>query len=277
MSQLIAAECFLGYGRQVWNPRINFFLLGRRVGYDIFDLWQTRLALKHLFSISLDLFVKLSHMWFIVDKFHQFDQIYELSKLKLVLSKFVTFYTDSWPRGLLSNYKHTTLFNNNNLKFPHFVFVSNSVENFAAINEAFSVRVPSFSLVDSNSSPTYSFISIPSNAKSLKSLFFFCIFVAKIVSYSNAVRAGKFLFSSFEKSKKLKVTLNPFNLARSQEKYRLIVSAFLQLSTSYSLNNFDSKGLLSVIRLHLFRFCNANFQIYLFEHFFKIFCIRLFG
>jgi len=284
VNQLVAAECFLGYGKQIWNPRINFFLLGRRLHYDIFDLWQTRLILKQLFSVSLDLFVKSSHMWFIADKFEEFNQIYELSKLKVVLSKFVTFYTDSWPNGLLSNYKHSTLykhsitFNNNKIfKFPHFVFVSNSIENFAAINEAFSIKVPSFSLVDSNSSPTYSFIGIPSNAKSLKSLFFFCILMAKIILYSNAVRASKFLFLSFKKSKKLSVTFNSnksnFKLTNLNKRYYLIIAMFSQLLCNYNdYRNFNSLvKLLIESKSYLYDLFSINFKTYLIEFFFKIF------
>lgn len=280
VNQLIASECFLGYGRQVWNPRINFFLLGRRFNYDIFDLWQTRLALKQLFNVSLDLFVKSSHMWFIVDKFKEFNQIYELSKLKIVLSKFVTFYTDSWPKGLLSNYKHAITFNNKKFfKFPHFVFVSNSIENFAAVNEAFSIKVPSFSLIDSNSSPTYSFISIPSNAKSFKSIFFFCIFIAKIVSYSNAVRAGKFLFKSFKKGKNLIFKINKFNfkLAYFKEKYHLVVIAFLQLmnnNCNFLFNLNSTKYLLTISKLYLFNFFSVSFKIYLIKYFFEIFYLK---
>jgi len=154
-------------------------------------------------GVLTDLFIRHAQLWFIADKFIEFNEIRELVRLRLCLFKIVTFHINSWPKGLLSNYKHAVSFKIDSFKFPHVIFAADSVENFAAINEAFSIKIPSISLVDSNSSPTCSFFSIPANTKSFKSLFLFFIFVAKAVSYSRAIRAGKFLFSSFKKSKKL--------------------------------------------------------------------------
>lgn len=207
ISQLVAAECFFGFHKRVWDSRINFFLLGRRWNHDIFDLYQTRLNLRIIMGALIDMFTKYSQLWFIADKFVEFNEVKELIQLKSRLFRIATFHTNSWPKGLLSNYKHTVSFKIDSFRFPHVIFTADSVENFAAINEAFSIKIPSIALVDTNSSPSYSFFSIPANTKSFRSLFLFCIFIAKAASYSRGVRAGRFLFSVFRKSKRLRKIL----------------------------------------------------------------------
>lgn len=230
ISQLVAAECFLGFHKRVWNPRINFFLLGRRQNHDIFDLYQTRLNLRVIIYVLIDLFTKYSQLWFIADKFVEFNEVKELIQLKSRLFRLVTFHINTWPKGLLSNYKHAVSFKIDSFRFPHIIFTADSVENFAAINEAFSIKIPSIALTDTNSSPIHSFFSIPANTKSFKSLFLFCIFIAKAASYSRGIRAGKFLFSAFKKSNKLR------KIFRTKQ-----FSSFKFESTNIKLSYFDKK------------------------------------
>jgi hypothetical protein len=171
----------------------------------------------------------------------------------------VTFHVDSWPKGLLSNYKHAVSFGIDSFRFPHAIFTADSVENFAAINEAFSIKIPSISLTDTNSSPTHTFFSIPTNTKSFRSLFLFCIFIAKAASYSRGIRAGKFLFSTYRKSRKLQKIFRikqfnyfKFNLINTElvyfnkKFYDLFIPIFLQL-----LSRQDSSHLKSYRRLFI--------------------------
>ena len=46
LSQLSSTDLFLGYAISNWNSRINYFLLGKRYGINLFDLNYTYLLLK---------------------------------------------------------------------------------------------------------------------------------------------------------------------------------------------------------------------------------------
>lgn len=202
ITQLVAAECFLGCHRKVWDPKINFFLLGRRYNHDVFDLNHTRLILRSTMNCLIEMFNKKCHLWFISNNFPEFLRIKELTSIKTVLSNQITFKVNPWLGGSLSNFKYSPHDIANTL-FPHVIFTADSLDNFPVINEAYSIKVPSFSLVDSNSSPSLSFFPIPSNTKGFRPIFLFSLLAAKAVFYSRSVIAGKFLFASFLKCKKL--------------------------------------------------------------------------
>ena len=101
---------------------------------------------------------------------------------------------------MLSNYKYVRIIKP--AKFPHGIFVPNMQNNHYVINEAFVINIPSISLVDSIDNPSNVFFPIPGNSKSLKSLFFFYMVIAKSLFYSRYVVSSKFIFSSINRSLK---------------------------------------------------------------------------
>ena len=74
--------------------------------------------------------------------------------------------------------------------------------NHYVINEAFVINIPSISIVDSIDNPSNVFFPVPGNSKSLRSLFFFYMVIAKSLFYSRYVVSSKFIFSSINRSLK---------------------------------------------------------------------------
>lgn len=110
---------------------------------------------------------------------------------------------------MLSNYKYVRIVKP--AKFPHAVFVPNMQNNHYVVNEAFIINIPSISLIDSIDNPSNVFFPLPGNSKSLKSLFFFYMIIAKCLFYSRYISSSKFIFSSVNSSLKKFRLKNYFN------------------------------------------------------------------
>jgi hypothetical protein len=98
---------------------------------------------------------------------------------------------------MLSNYKYVSIVKP--AKFPHSIFVPNIQNNHYVINESFIINIPSIAIVDSIDNPSNVFFPIPGNSKSLKSLFFFYMVIAKSLFYSRYITSSKFIFNSINR------------------------------------------------------------------------------
>lgn len=83
------------------------------------------------------------------------------------------------------------------------IFFPNFSHNHYIVNECFVVNIPSFSLIDTIENPSNVFFPIPSNSRSVKSLFFYYILFTKIALHVRYNSASTFLFSFFKKSKNI--------------------------------------------------------------------------
>jgi hypothetical protein len=73
--------------------------------------------------------------------------------------------------------------------------------NFYIINECSAINIPAFSLVDSSDNPLNVVFPIPAASKSVRSLFYFYMLVAKAVAHSRYILSFSFVFSSFSSAK----------------------------------------------------------------------------
>lgn len=193
VNQLIASDLFLGYHIANWNPRTNFFLIGKYKNTNIFNINYTYSLSKKLVFFLSDLFANKGHIWLVNENFLLFGKSVELRRLSTSFPE-IAFLNSKWYKGMLSNYKYVAVVKPS--KFPHSIFVPNMQNNHYVVNEAFLISVPSISLVDSLDNPSNVFLPIPGNSKSLKSLFFFYTIITKSLFYSRYVTSSKFLFSS---------------------------------------------------------------------------------
>jgi hypothetical protein len=99
----------------------------------------------------------------------------------------------------LSNYKFVLCVKPK--KFPHAIFVPNLQNNHFVVNESYAVKIPSFGIIDSIDNPLNIFLPLPGNSKSVKSLYFFYIFISKLVLYSRYIISSSFVFSLYNKVK----------------------------------------------------------------------------
>lgn len=199
LNQIIAADLFLGYHVSNWNPRINYFLIGKYKYSNIFNINYSYNLIKKFSSIILDLLIKKTRIWLVNENFGIFKQSKEFTKLKSFFKE-LGFYNEKWYKGLLSNYKYVRLIKP--YKFPHAIFVPNMQNNHFIINEAFLINIPSFAVVDSIDNPLNVFLPLPGNSKSVKSIFFFYLFVCKLALHSRYLISSSFVFSLYNKSKK---------------------------------------------------------------------------
>jgi small subunit ribosomal protein S2 len=193
VNQLIASDLFLGYHIANWNPRTNFFLIGKYRNTNIFNINYTYFLTKKFITFLSELFVNKGHLWLVNENFSLFNRSIELHRLSNLFSE-ITFLNSKWCKGMLSNYKYVSIVKPN--KFPHSIFVPNMQNNHYVVNEAFIINVPSIAIVDSIDNPSNIFFPIPGNSKSLKSLFFFYIIIAKSLFYSRYIVSSKFIFNS---------------------------------------------------------------------------------
>lgn len=136
------------------------------------------------------------------ENFSLFKRSVELCQLYNLFPE-VSFLNSKWCKGMLSNYKYVSIVKPS--KFPHGVFVPNVQNNHYVINEAFIINIPSIAIVDTIDNPSNVFYPIPGNSKSLKSLFFFYLIIAKTLFYSRYLVSSKFIFNS------VKLCLKKFN------------------------------------------------------------------
>lgn len=72
-TQLISAGLFLGYNSSNWNSNSTYFLLGKRLGINLFNLNYTYLALKKFIFVLKQLFLKNSKVWVVSGNFRLFS------------------------------------------------------------------------------------------------------------------------------------------------------------------------------------------------------------
>lgn len=193
VNQLVASDLFLGYHIANWNPRINFFLIGKYKNTNIFNVNYTYLLAKKFIVFLSELFVNKGHLWLVNENFSLFNRSTELYQLYNLFPE-ITFLNTKWCKGMLSNYKYVSIVKP--AKFPHSIFVPNIQNNHYVINESFIINIPSIAIVDSIDNPSNVFFPMPGNSKSLKSLFFFYMVIAKSLFYSRYITSSKFIFNS---------------------------------------------------------------------------------
>jgi len=193
VNQLIACDLFLGYHITNWNPRTNFFLIGKYKNTNLFNINYTYFLTKKFITFLSELFINKGHLWLVNENFSLFNRSSELCQLLNSFTE-MTFLNSKWCKGMLSNYKYVSIVKPD--KFPHSIFVPNIQNNHYVVNEAFIINVPSIAIIDSVDNPSNVFFPIPGNSKSLKSLFFFYIITAKTLFYSRYSVSSKFLFNS---------------------------------------------------------------------------------
>lgn len=198
LNQIIGADLFLGYHISNWNPRINYFLIGRYRYSNIFNINYSYSLIKKFSSIILDLLIKKSRIWIVNENFSSsFDRSKEFVNLSRLFQE-LFFYNDKWSKGLLSNFKYVLI--SEPAKFPHAIFVPNLQNNHFVVNEAFLTHIPSFSIIDSVDNPSNVFLPLPGNSKSINSLYFFYLLIAKLVLHSRYTASSSFLFSLYNKA-----------------------------------------------------------------------------
>ena len=199
INQLIASDLFWGYHIANWNPRTNFFLIGKYKSTNIFNVNYTYFLAKKFIVFLSELFINKGQLWLVNENFSLFNRSVELYRLSNLFPE-LTFFNSKWCKGMLSNYKYVRIIKP--AKFPHGIFLPNMQNNHYVINEAFVINIPSISLVDSIDNPSNVFFPVPGNSKSLKSLFFFYMIITKSLFYSRYVVSSKFIFSSINRSLK---------------------------------------------------------------------------
>jgi len=195
-NQLLAADLFLGYHTSNWNPRINYFLIGKYKNSNIFNVNHIYASTKKFISITSDLFAKKCSVWLVNEKFSSFKDSPQFSKLSVLFPE-VKFINEKWCKGVLSNYKHVRRVRP--WRFPHAIFVPNMQNNHYVVNECFIINIPSFSITDSVDNPTNVFFPIPGNSRSIRALFLFYLMVCKSVLYSRCLSSSSFIFSFYKK------------------------------------------------------------------------------
>lgn len=190
INQLIASDLFLGYHIANWNPRTNFFLIGKYKNTNIFNINYAYFLSKKFIGFLSELFVNKGRLWIVNENFSLFNRSIELCKLYSLFPE-VSFLNSKWCKGMLSNYKYVSIVKP--VKFPHGIFVPNVQNNHYVINESFIINIPSIAIVDTIDNPSNVFYPIPGNSKSLKSLFFFYLIIAKTLFYSRYLISSKFI------------------------------------------------------------------------------------
>jgi|LNAP01.1.fsa_nt_gb ribosomal protein S2 len=198
-NQLLAADLFLGYHTSNWNPRINYFLIGKYKNSNIFNANHIYASTRKFISITSDLFAKKCSVWLVNEKFSSFKDSPQFSKLPVLFPE-IKFMNEKWCKGVLSNYKHVRRIRP--WRFPHSIFVPNMQNNHYVINECFIINIPSFGIADSVDDPTNVFFPIPGNSRSVRALFLFYLMVCKSVLYSRCLSSSSFIFSFYKKASK---------------------------------------------------------------------------
>jgi ribosomal protein S2 len=198
LNQLISADLFLGYHVSNRNSAINYFLLGKYRRTDIFNINLTYTATKKFVTVVSDLLVKKCHFWLVNDQFSLFLKNSQLVGMSAAFREINLIYK-RWSKGTLSNYKYVGVAKL--WRFPHAIFFPGMSNNFYIINECSAVNIPAFSLTDSSDNPLNTTFSIPAASKSVRSLFYFYMLIARIVSRSRHIISASFVSLAFSKVK----------------------------------------------------------------------------
>lgn len=199
INQLIGSDLFLGYHLSNWNPRINYFLLGKYRSTNVFNLNYTYSFSKKFINLVTSLSLKKSKMWLVNENFELFQRSSTLTNLQKHFPEII-FVNSKWCKGTLSNYKHVKVVKT--FSFPHALFLPNMENNHYVINEGFIINIPTWALADSIDNPSNVFFPIPGNSKSIKSLFFFYLLTAKAVLSSRYFSSSSFIFKVYLSGKK---------------------------------------------------------------------------
>jgi len=156
VNQLIACDLFLGYHITNWNPRTNFFLIGKYKNTNLFNINYTYFLTKKFITFLSELFINKGHLWLVNENFSLFNRSSELCQLLNSFTE-MTFLNSKWCKGMLSNYKYVSIVKPD--KFPHSIFVPNIQNNHYVVNEAFIINVPSIAIIDSVDNPSNVFFS----------------------------------------------------------------------------------------------------------------------
>lgn len=261
INQLVSADLFLGYHVSNWNPRINYFLIGKYKGSNLFNLNHIYSNLKAITYFISELLSKKSRIWIINEKFTIFNRSVEFCKLAKSFPELI-FFNDKWCKGLLSNYKYVNKVRPD--KFPHAIIVPNLQNNHFVVNESFLVNIPSVSLVDSVDNPLNVFYPVPGNSKSIRSVFFFYLLISKSVLFARYTNAASFLFNSYSKARSfgfLKKSVIFFDFMKKYNNlgfrpYLLSENSYLVLVKSYFW-----KFLKSLKKSKRVRFLSSSFLI----------------
>lgn len=208
INQLIGADLFLGYHLSNWNPRINYFLLGKYKNTNVFNLNYTYSFSKKFINSVTSLFLKKSRMWLVNENFTLFERSSVLCSLQKRFPE-VIFVNSKWCKGTLSNYKHVRIVKT--FSFPHAMFLPNMENNHYVINEGFIINIPTWALADSIDNPSNVFFPIPGNSKSIRSLFFFYLLVAKTVLSARYFSSSSFIFKAYSSSRRSFLKIFGFN------------------------------------------------------------------
>ncbi len=194
INQLIGSDLFLGYHLSNWNPRINYFLLGKYKNTNIFNLNYTYSFVKKFINLVTSLSLKKSKIWLVNENFSLFEKNKVLISLQKRFPEIV-FVNSKWCKGTLSNYKHVKIVKP--FKFPHALFLPNMENNHYVINEGFIINIPTWAISDSLDNPSNVFFPLPGNSKSIRSLFFFYLLTTKSVFLSRYFSSSSFIFQAY--------------------------------------------------------------------------------
>lgn len=182
--QLISSSLFLGYSVSHRNSYVNYFLLGEKFGVNLFNLNFSYFAIKKFLFMLRHIMFNKGRIWVVNENFQLFPNI----STALMLYSRGIFQIKKWPKGLLTNRRSVI----SNVKFPHILFITNSFQNSYIANESMIFGVPTAGLVDSSENPLNYTFPIPSNSKSLNSIYFFYLLIYRVVKISHFERCKLF-------------------------------------------------------------------------------------
>lgn len=207
VNQLVGSGIFLGYYVSNWNPKVNYFLLGRYKGVNLFNVNHIYSCLKSFMTIISDILVRKGRIWVVNERFDLFFKSKEFTQISNVFRE-LRFVNSRWLKGSLTNFRYIKLSPSN--RFPHALVVPNLQNNSFVVNEAFLISIPSFSLVDTVDNPLNIFFPIPGNSRNIRTTYFLYLLISKVALYSRYVLSSSFIFQSYRKlkSKKYFFTVN---------------------------------------------------------------------
>lgn len=195
LNQFIASSLFLGNKNS--NSLSNHFILGKRRGNNVIDLNYTYFFLKKFVNILTGLLSKKNSIWIVNENFTIFNNISKLLKIKSFFGIF--YYNHKWVKGMLSNSRYVKKIKKTS-RFPQAVFTVNLDNNFFCVNECYSLGIPSFGICDTNDDPSNMLLPIPGNSKSLKSIYFYYLIIAKSSFFSKSYLSSSFFFQLKKKA-----------------------------------------------------------------------------
>jgi ribosomal protein S2 len=196
LSQLAIFDILFGYTAANWDPRSNYYLLGRSNGIDVFDLNKTYACIKLVVNLISGTLARKGIIWVVNEHFDLFKRNDLLSNLQQSFPE-MQFHNDKWMKGSLTNFRFVRHFDTE--KFPHVIFSPNALNNHFVIAECFGIRIPSVALIDSRDNPASVFAPIPSNSAAMMPIFFFYFLIAKLVSNARDFMVTSFIRNTYKK------------------------------------------------------------------------------